>query len=182
LKDKSKRMGLDSEAYDDAMRRARLAAAAHLDALAVVKDAKSLRLDYLRSLVMKQLPEDSAMRTSMLLRLPPEDEARLLLDMRNSVVMGGDGRSYQLQEDQKSGRELVLESRSAEDIAQEILRRHALARVESEHAPAVVNAKESSGTKTADGWAQAFYLFMTGAVFGATALAALAIYLKKLNF
>ncbi len=174
-------MGLDSEAYDDAMRRARLAAAAHLDALAVVQDAKSLRLDYLRSLLLKQLPEDSAMRTSMLLRLPPEDEARLLLDMRNSVVMSSDGRSYQLQEDQKNGRELVMESLSADDVVQEILRRHALASVESARTPATAIAKESSGVKTADGWAQAFTLFMTGAVFGATALAAIAIYLKKLN-
>ena len=174
-------MGLDSEAYDGAMRRARLAVAAHLDALAVVQDAKSLRLDYLRSLLLKQLPADSALRDSMMLRLPPEAEARLLLDMRNSVVMSGDGRSYQLQEDQNNGRELVMEGRSAEDLAQEILRREALAKVESARTPAVIMAKESGSAKTADGWAQAFYLFLTGAVFGATALAAIAIYLKKMT-
>lgn len=174
------RVGLDGKAYDDAMRGARLAVAAHLDALAVVRDAKALRLDYLRSLLLNQLPEASAMRSGMMLRLPPEDEARLLLDLRHSVVMGADGRGYQLQEDFEDTRKLLLESPSADVIAKEILRREALAQVENTPRAVTGRSQESGFPKGKDSWAQAFFLFVTGAVFGATALAALAIYLKKM--
>jgi hypothetical protein len=169
---------LEHKAFDGALKQARLAVAAHLDALAVVQDAKSLRLDHLRAELAKHLPTSSQLRDSMILRLPPEDEARLLLDLTTSVVMGGDGRTYRLEEDGPHGRREVFESQSADALVSEILRRTAVAQVEHAAKPGESNGSQSQG----DSWAQAAFVFLAGVIFGASALAAIAIYLKKLVF
>jgi hypothetical protein len=169
---KGKHLSANRQAYEGALKQARLAVAAHLDALSGVDDAKALRLDYLRDLLFKQLPADSEMRRSMVLRLPPEGEARLLLDARHAVVMAADGRGYRLEADVESRRQVLFEATSVDDMAHDILRRVAVAEVES--------ANRETGSAPKDTWAQAALFFAVGVLFGATALAALAIYLKKL--
>jgi hypothetical protein len=166
----------EHKAFDGAMKQARLAVAAHLDALAVVQDAKSLRLDHLRAELAKRLPASSELRTLMILRLPPEDEARLLLDLTTSVVMGGDGRTYRLEEDGPHGRRVLFESSSADAVVDEVLRRVAVARVED----AAKRGESRDSDAKGDSWAQSAFVFLAGMIFGASALAAIAIYLKKL--
>jgi hypothetical protein len=173
---------LQDEAGDLALRKARLAMAAHLDALAVVQDAKSLRLDYLRSLLLKQLPETSAMRGKIMLRLPPEDEARLLLDLKSSVAMAADGRSYRLEDESAQGRVLALESPVVEEIANEVLRRDALETIAAAQVAAPNRETHAHGGAPAGVWIMPALLFLTGVIFGGAGLAALAIYLKKISF
>lgn len=170
-------MGVEHQTFDGAMTQARLAVAAHLDALAMVQDAKSLRLDHVRELLLKLLPPQSALRQSMMLRLPPENEARLLLDLTHSIVMDGDGRTYRLEEDGAHGRRLLFETQQADNMSGEVLRRVAVDEVEK---AANRDLGRNSGLRP-DTWGQAAFLFLVGAVFGATALAAIAIYLKKLS-
>jgi hypothetical protein len=133
----------------------------------------------LRALLLKSLPEHTTPQYPMILRLPPEDDARLLIDLTHSVSIGPDGRSYRLERDGEQGRQLLSESRSAEDIAADVLRLLAVTEVE------VAQAKEpnrTAGASPQDSWVQSALLFLAGMIFGGAGLAAVAIYLKKLTF
>lgn len=116
-------------AFEDSVRDARLAEAAHLDALIRSQDAGALRLDHLRSRLLDSLPGESPLRQSMDLRLPPDFPARLFLDLVRSVAIASDGRSYVLEQDSDQHRMSLATTSSAEDMVQEILRLEAHASI-----------------------------------------------------
>jgi hypothetical protein len=108
--------------FDASLQEARLAEAAHLDALMRAQDAGALRLDLLRGLLLDRLAPDSPLRASMALRLPPDFPSRLFLDLTRSVCLGTDGRSFVLEQDHDTHRSALATTDSAEEMAAHILR------------------------------------------------------------
>jgi hypothetical protein len=93
-----------------AIREARLAEAAHFDAVMALRDAKTIRL----KIVEEELAEVIAASPGPIQRfsptLVPGDPPRLWIDLVTAVVMEPDPRTYRLTFDAQSGREILLET------------------------------------------------------------------------
>jgi len=167
--------------FEAALREARLAEAAHLEAVIRAQDAGALRLDHLRSRLLDSLPMDSTLRQSLDLRLPPDFPPRLFLDLSRSVAMATDGRSFVLEEDHDDHRTVLATEASVEDMVREVLRLEAHRIIQA--------ARKSEPQKTWKWsafhpltWAQLLYVWVSGVVVGAALLALVAIFMKKLGF
>ena len=101
--------------FEDRLRHARLAQAAHLDALTGVRDAELLRLQALRDDLAAVVSRDSRLEGLADLALIPDDPPKLWIDLVTHVVMAPDPRSYCLVEDCATGRESVFSSRDRSD-------------------------------------------------------------------
>lgn len=163
--------------FDEALASARLAEAAHLDALVRAQDASALRLDLVRGRLLERLPEDSALRKSMAMRLPPEHAPRLFLDLVHSIALGADGRSLLLERDHDESRELLFSTFDADAMANEVLRRVAHQAIHSARAGLT---PDSTGDKAS--WGQLLYVWLTGLTTGVALLTAVLIYMEKLKF
>ncbi len=99
--------------HDDlsgALRKARLAEAAHLEAVLGIKDSKSLRLQVLKeeiAPIISATPEASKLFD---LALVPGEPPRLWIDLISSIVMEPDYRTYRLVQDNQGGREALFET------------------------------------------------------------------------
>ncbi len=167
--------------FETAMREARLAEAAHLEAVIRAQDAGALRLDLLRSRLLDSLPADSTLRQSMDLRLPPDFPPRLFLDLTRSVAMAPDGRSFLLEEDHEDHRTVLATEASVEDMVREVLRLEAHRTIQAARKPESARLWKP-GTLHPLTWAQLLYVWLTGFVAGAALLALIAIFMKKLGF
>jgi hypothetical protein len=176
LAEEEQRLKPTRTAFDEALISARLAEAAHLDALIKAQDAGALRLDLLRAKLLEQLPEESALRQSMALRLPPEHAPRLFLDFAHSVAMAPNGRDFVLERDHEDRRETLYTANDAAAMASDILRRAAHRAIAEER------ARLDSGPLQAITWGQLAYVWFTGFVVGAALLAAYAISMKIMDF
>ena len=118
--------------FEDRLRHARLAQAAHLDALTGVRDAELLRLQALRDDLAAVVSRDSRLEGLADLALIPDDPPRLWIDLVTHVVMAPDPRSYCLVEDCATGRESVFSSRDRSEMVKSIAERLAHRLVERE--------------------------------------------------
>lgn len=168
--------------FEAALRDARLAEAAHLEAVIRSQDAGALRLDHLRSLLLDVLPDGSALRQSMDLRLPPDFPPRLFLDLARSIAMAPDGRGFVLEEDQDDIRTALASITSPEDMAREVLRLEAHKLIGEARAAARPARRWKSALLHPLPWSQLLYVWFSGFTVGAALLAAIAIYLKWLAF
>jgi hypothetical protein len=167
--------------FEAAMRDARLAEAAHLDAVIRAQDAGALRLDHLRGRLLDSLPAESTLRQSMDLRLPPDFPPRLFLDLSRSVAMAPDGRSFAMEEDHDDHRRVLATANSAEDMVREVLRLEAHRTIRAARKPESARSWKM-GTLHPLTWAQLLYVWLTGFLAGAALLAILAILMKRLGF
>jgi hypothetical protein len=167
--------------FEAAMRDARLAEAAHLDAVIRAQDAGALRLDHLRGRLLDSLPAESTLRQSMDLRLPPDFPPRLFLDLSRSVAMAPDGRSFALEEDHDDHRRVLVTANSAEDMVHEVLRLEAHRTIQAARKPESPRSWKP-GMLHPLTWAQLLYVWLTGFLAGAALLAVLAIFMKRLGF
>src|SRR5262245_17995725 len=101
----------DNGSFEDSLRRARLAQAAHLDALTGVRDAELLRLQALRDDLLVLVQRDSRLKELTDLALVGGDPAKMWIDLVTYVVMARDSRTYSLVEDRATGRESLFSSR-----------------------------------------------------------------------
>src|SRR5262245_42341701 len=89
---------------DGALRRARLAEAAHFEATLDIRDAQTLRLQVLKDELQPLVTSRPEAEAFFELALVPGDPPRLWLDFITSVVMAPDPRTYRLIEDSHAGR------------------------------------------------------------------------------
>ena len=168
--------------FDEALREARLAEAAHLDALCNLKDAKSLRLDFLRDKILKSLPVDEQAAQLVSLQADPGETPRLLIDLVRSVIIAADGRSYLLEEDHEAERVSAFETPNADTMAQQVLKLLAHQRIVRERKLISASAPQSIPATGSLEVVPLLYVWLTGFIFGAAVVAAIAIYMGKLNF
>lgn len=93
-----------------ALRKARLAEAAHYDATLGLRDAKAIRLQILKDELDVIVKSSLEARAMFDLALLPGNTPRLWVDLITSVVMEPDPRTYRLVQDSQGGRDILLET------------------------------------------------------------------------
>ena len=99
--------------HDDlsgALRKARLAEAAHFEAVLGIRDSKSLRLQVLKDDIAPLIAATPEAAKVFDLALVPGEPPRLWIDLISFVEMEPDYRTYRLQQDNQGGREALFET------------------------------------------------------------------------
>jgi hypothetical protein len=162
-----------------ALREARLAEAAHLEAALELRDSKSIRLQLLKDDLGPAIASNTMAAELFDLAMVPSDPPKLWVDLVSSVVMEPDHRTYRFVQDRQDSRETLFESADRSAMA-EFIRRHMAHRlIARERQTATVSllpppAGYSTGSLV--------LAWTSGFAFGALVLLALAIYLGILTF
>jgi hypothetical protein len=105
---------------DAALKAARLAEAAHFEALMNIRDAATLRLqvlkDDLEPIVEARREADAFIDLALVPGTPP----RLWIDMVAYVTMAPDPRTYRLCQDTASGQKVLLETTDRSEVADRV--------------------------------------------------------------
>jgi hypothetical protein len=168
--------------FDDltgALRKARLAEAAHFEAVLGIRDSKSLRLQILKDELAPIVASNFEASRLFDLALVPGEGARLWIDLISFVIMEPDYRTYRLVQDNRGGREILFES---------IERAEMLGYLKSYLAHRIV-ARERMMASTPSGGEQSvrysfgslLYAWLSGFILGLLALLIAAISLGKLK-
>lgn len=109
-----------TEGFRAALRRARLAEAAHAEAVMGLSDSKSIRLQLLKDDLVPIVASNPEAADLFDLVLVSGGEPRLWIDLVSFVVMAPDYRTYRLVEDRRSGREILIESAERGELVERI--------------------------------------------------------------
>ncbi len=169
--------------FDDlsgALRKARLAEAAHFEAVLGIRDSKSLRLQVLKDELAPLIAATPEASRIFDLALVPGEPPRLWLDLISSVVMEPDYRTYRLVQDNQSGREVLFESVEREEMVNYLKAYLAHRMIARERMSASVPAvtQRSAGYSTG----AVIYAWLSGFLLGLLGLLVAAISLGKLRF
>ena len=166
----------DDGGLTEALRAARLAEGAHFEAALHLRDAKSIRLQLLKD---DLLPAATAAGDPFGLALIPGDPPKLWVDLITSVVMEPDPRTYRVQQDRQTGREILFESEDRAQVADAAKRQIAHQVIARERqAAAQVSPPPPQGYSTAS----LLLAWLAGLALGALGLLSIAIYLGRLSF
>ena len=169
--------------HDDlsgALRKARLAEAAHFEAMLGIKDSKSLRLQALKDDLAPLIGATPEAAKIFDLALVPGEPPRLWVDLISSVVMEPDHRTYRLFQDNQAGRETLFETVNREEMLnflKSYMAHRMIARerfVASAEPPHPRSAGYSTGAIV--------YAWLSGFMLGLLTLLVAAISLGKLKF
>jgi hypothetical protein len=169
-------------AMNEELRKARLAQAAHLDAAADIRDAKTLRLTVLIDELSPHLA-GVALRGDRFIDpiVVPGEPPRLWIDMVAYVLMEPNPRTYRLQIDTAGGHETLLETRDRGEMRQYIIAYVAHRLVERERQFAFDSRVRQPAGKRYSGTAL-FLAWLSGFSIGLLALFALGLWLAKNPF
>ncbi len=169
-------------AMSEALRKARLAEAAHFDAASDIRDAKSLRLHVLLDELRPHLAGAAGRGDGFIDPLVvPGEPPRLWIDMVAYVLMEPDPRTYRFQRDTAGGHEILLETHDRGEMRDAIIAYSAHRLVERERQFAV-DTRTRPTTGKAYGGAALFLAWLAGFCFGVLALFALGVWLAKSPF
>jgi hypothetical protein len=99
---------------------ARVASAAHYEAILDIRDAQTLRLQVLKDELLPFVASRREADSFFELALMQGDPPRLWLDLISSVVMAPDPRTYRLVEDTHGGRETLYETTDRASMVERI--------------------------------------------------------------
>jgi hypothetical protein len=150
------------------LRLARIAEAAHFDAMLDIRDAKTLRLQVLKDDLAPILAANAEAGRLFDLSLVPGEPPRLWIDLITGVVMEPDPRTYRLVMDTHSGRETLAETSSRPEMVEQIKLHMAHQLVARERRLAVVSA--SKGAVTGHSSAALILAWLSGFSIGVLAL------------
>lgn len=164
-----------------ALRDARLAESAQLESVLNLRDAKSLRLETLRTSLLPLLSGHSDALKLFDLNVQPGANPRLWVDLVSSVVMEPDPRTYRLVQDHDGQRETLFESGDLDETVDFMTRYLAHRLVVHDRSVAGISNpyKDSRGGYSL---ASLVYVWITGCAFGVLGLLVAAILLGKLHF
>jgi hypothetical protein len=171
----------DSNNLTEALREARLAEAAQLDAVLSLHDAKSLRLYALQAAVLPRIANHPEAKALFELNLQQGPNPRLWVDLISSVVMEPDPQTYRLVQDQNGARETLHETRNLNEMADYVTKYLAHRMLAHDKVAAGAKPVALSDPKGYNIWALA-YVWFTGCVFGVLVLLVIAMLLGKLHF
>jgi hypothetical protein len=106
--------------FAEALRNARAAEAAHLEAVYAFNDAKSLRLQTLKDELAVFIAGSPEAPGTFELVLVPGDSPRLWIDLVTSVVMEPDPKTYRLVQHGEGRRDIVLETADRAEMLQQV--------------------------------------------------------------
>lgn len=161
-----------------ALREARVAEAAHREAVAAIRNSKSLRLQALKLDVDAAMAGSPEARRNFDVAIFPGDPPKLWIDAISFVEMEPDYRTYRLVQDTHGGRETLCETADRDEMVEQVKRLMAHRIIARE--------RQIAGTAPASR-PQAIYssgaivlAWLTGVALGALALLAAVIYLKMI--
>lgn len=164
-----------------ALRKARIAEAAHLDALHNVRDARGLRLSALRESIMPHLVGHPLAEGFTDLSLQEGEMPRLWIDLISSVVVEPDTQTYRLVQDVDGTRLTLHETRSLEDMAQAVLR-YIAHRVIARERTAAGLAPHPADSNRDYQLGEVIYVWFTGVALGVLTMLIMAILMGLLSF
>jgi hypothetical protein len=164
-----------------ALREARLAEAAQLDAMLSLQDAKVLRLSALQSGLLPRLAGHPEVKSLFELNIQHGPNPRLWIDLISSVVMEPDPQTFRLVQDQNGARETLHETRDLNNMVAFVTKVLAHRMVAHDKVAATVKPPTHLMRDGYSFWEMA-YVWFTGCVFGVFALLIAAILLGKLHF
>lgn len=158
-----------------ALRQARLAEAAHREAVLGIKDAKSLRLLALKDDIATVIEHSPQARQLFDLALAPGEPPKLWIDLITFVVMEPDYRTYRLVQDSQAGRDILHETADRAEMVERIkqIMAHRMIARERQLAATPPGAQGFSAGAMVMAW-------IAGAAFGALVSVLVAIILKIL--
>lgn len=167
--------------FTEALKKARLAEAAHVDALLNVKEARGLRLAALRETLLPHLVGHPMAEGFAELTLQPGETPRLWIDLISSVVVEPDTRSFRLEQDREGRRELLHETTDMDEMSGVVLKYIAHRVIAREK---LATAVPATATDSGQGYnlGEMVYVWFTGAALGVLALLVMAILLGILKF
>ena len=98
------------QGLNGALRQARLAEAAHFEAVLDIRDAQTLRLQVLKDELAPVITANAEAASFIDLALVPGDPPRLWIDLVTAILMAPDPRTYRLVQDSPAGRQTLLET------------------------------------------------------------------------
>ena len=158
----------------NALREARLAEAAHFEAVLDLRDSKSLRLQLLKDDLLPTVQASSDAQALFDLALVPGEPPKLWVDLISYVVMEPDPRTYRFLQDRQDGRETLFETDDRVAMVSEV-RRHMAHRLvaRERQSTSIPQTAPVSGYSSGALW----LAWTSGFAFGALILLVLAIYL-----
>ncbi len=105
---------------DRALRKARLAEAAHFDALLDIRDAATLRLQVLKDELQPVIAGRRDAGEFVELSLVPGYPPRLWVDLVSYVIMAPDARTFRFQRDTSAGHEVLFETSDRKEMAEKV--------------------------------------------------------------
>ena len=175
-------MSAATKQFDQALREARRAEAAHRDALQNVSDAKALRLIDLQERLSAALPENREVQNLLELRLEPGEEPRLFIDLITSVIIDEDAYTFRLTQDRDYRRETLLDTGSVDEMARHILKYVAHRLIARERKDLARESPSSPEAQAALPWPTLIIGWLVAAVAGAAIFMVVTKYLGKLSF
>ena len=169
--------------HDDlsgALRKARLAEAAHFEAILGIMDSKSLRLQVLKDEIVPLIAATPEAANVFDLALVPGEPPRLWVDLISFVVMEPDYRTYRLLQDNQGGREALFESADRAEMLN-YLKTYLAHRMIARERQIVMAAPVSQPVARYSTGA-IIYAWFNGLVLGLLTLLLVAILLGKLKF
>lgn len=167
--------------FNEALRKARIAEAAHLDALHNVRDARGLRLAALRESILPHIAGHPLAEGFSELNLQQGDMPRLWIDLISSVVVEPDTRTYRLVQDVDGNRVTLHESQSLEDMSRAVLR-YIAHRVIAREKAAAGSAPRTIESVHTYRLGEMVYVWFTGAALGVLTMLIVAILMGLLSF
>ncbi len=158
------------------VRRARLAQAAHFDALVDIRDAQTLRLDALHENLRKQISKEPRLARLLPLQMVDGFPPRLWIDNISFVVMEPDPRTYRLMRQEPAGHETIIETREMAEMVAKVREYASHALIEAQRAEPV------SDTGSMQITSPMVMAWLTGFTFGVLALLILGIVTGRIDF
>jgi len=158
------------------VRRARLAQAAHFDALVDIKDAQTLRLDALQEKLRKQISSEPRLAGLLPLQMVDVFPPRLWIDNISYIVMEPDPRTYRLMRQEEAGHETILETRDIAEMVAKVREYASHALIEAQRGE---RASERGGLRITSPMLMAW---LTGFTFGVLLLLIVGILTGRIIF
>ena len=169
--------------HDDlsgALRKARLAEAAHFEAVLGIKESKSLRLQVLKDEIAPVIAATPEAASVFDLALVPSEPPRLWIDLISFVEMEPDYRTYRLQQDNLGGREALFETANRAEML-DYLKTYLAHRMVARERH-IMRAAPQMQPMARYTTGAVVYAWFNGVILGILALVVAAISLGKLKF
>jgi hypothetical protein len=165
-----------------ALKEARLAEAAHFEAVLALRDAKSLRLQVLKDDLDPVIAANPMAAQLFDLVLVPGEAPRLWIDLISFVIMEPDPHTYRLIQDSQGTRHTLFETADRQAMADYLTRYLAHRIVARDKLAATPVATGGSGNGRRYSAGHLIYAWSSGFLLGALILAIAAILLKRVIF
>lgn len=171
----------ERDSFGLALRKARVAEAAQLEAALNIRDARALRLESLRDAVLAKLSGNAQAQVLFDLNVQPGARPKLWIDLISSVVMEPDPRHFRLLQDREKSSETVFETAIESEMVDYLTRYLAHRMIAHDKVLASAPGPDLRA-RSRYSFLDMIYVWATGCLFGVMSLLTLAMYLGKLRF